>query len=46
VALYRDQFNQCTVGSGQTAYTVWSYADAADHGPQYVSASFQGASDN
>ena len=46
MALYRDQFNPVTVGAGHTAYDHWGWSDATDRGPQYVSASFQGASGN
>jgi hypothetical protein len=42
MTLARDQFNQITVAPGEIAYTQWNYVDGLDHGPQVISASFQG----
>ena len=46
MALYMNLFNSVTLGAGATAFYNWGWNDATDHGPNYISASFQGAESN
>ena len=46
MALFRDLGGQITMSLGATVTFAWVYPGAKDHGPQYISASFQGAEEN